>query len=377
MCLYLTKRIINFAEAGDILRFIPIIRSMIMNNKRPVASVSNKIDFLRFPLCIGVMMIHCSISGHTDSENLPGFTEAIVKLGSNSLPMLCVPMFFIISGYLGSFKTVDLHNYIDFLRKKCTTLVIPFIAWNIIAFLVRFLVQISPLGKFCSSPYVFDDIPALIVRIFIEPELIPLWFIRNLILFNIIFPVLLAALRKYTLISLLLSLIINDIWTPIGGIFYFCLGMAMGLKEGSGHFKINRKSAVTGFVLYLFAALLLALPGFSIPDNSLITIPVILIGCASVFALAPSERPRVDNSLLSPSGIFFLYAFHGIISPYIIKIVLLLLPLSIGGGIAAYTVCCLSVIGLSILSWYILSALFPKIMYFITGKRKISAAGPL
>lgn len=348
---------------------------MIKYKKWPATSVSNRIENIRFPLCVGVMLIHCNILGLGDSENLVGATEAIVTFGSSTLPMLCVPMFFMISGYISSFKTIDRHNYLEFMRKKFRSLIIPFLAWNLLTFILRFLIQISPLGNFCTAPYALDNPLMLLINIFVKPELFPLWFIRNLILLNIILPLLLTALRKSMWLTLLLTLIINDSFTPLGGIFYFCLGIAIGLNKHRLIFKINKTVAFSGVLLYLATAILLALPEHSFLDNGYIILPAILIGIVSIFALVPCGKPRSRNSLLSPSGIFFLYAFHGIIAPYVKKTVLILLHGHF--GLTTYLLTCLLVIGGSALSWYILSAAFPKCMSILTGERKTTNMEPL
>lgn len=348
---------------------------MIKNSKWSATSISNRIENIRFPLCIGVMLIHCNILGMEDSENVGGVIETIVTFGSKTLPMLCVPMFFMISGYISAFRKIDSHNYLEFMRKKFRSLILPFLAWNLLTFLLRLLIRISPLGNFCTTPYAFDNPLTLLINIFIRPELFPLWFIRNLILLNIILPLLQIALRKSMWLTLLFALIINDCVSPLGGIFYFSLGIAIGQNKSTQIFKINKTIAISGVLLYLTTAFLLALHPYSFLDNAIFIMPAILIGCLSVFALVSCGSPRSRNSLLSPPGIFFLYAFHGIIAPYVIKAVLILLRGHY--GIATYLLTCLLVIGGSMVSWYVLSALFPKCMNILTGDRKPKNIAPL
>ncbi len=302
------------------------------------------------------------------------FTKVLVAFWSGTLPMLCVPMFFIISGYLSSFNTI---RYTRFLQKKFKTLVIPYLAWNILTFGFRFLVKISPLGRFCSTMYNFDNPAELISHIFFGPELIPLWFLRNLILFFVLFPLILLVVKKTSWISLIIALIINELCDPLGGIFYFTLGVVVGLNVHNMNYRKNNKIFAYGGCLIYFAASILFALQPNISDKAYITMPVILIGCAGIFLLVPDTISHTVHNVSSPSMIFFMYAFHGIISPYIIKSVLLFIPLSGWSGIMAYMLCCFLVIGLTFMGWKILCALIPWVIYFLTGGRKLTNSSPL
>jgi surface polysaccharide O-acyltransferase-like enzyme len=57
--------------------------------------ISNTISNLNFPLMIGVVVSHCFIS---DSGN--AIMGGVSRLFSTILPISCVPIFFLISGYL-------------------------------------------------------------------------------------------------------------------------------------------------------------------------------------------------------------------------------------------------------------------------------------
>lgn len=106
---------------------------------------SQTIDLLRFPLIIAVVFIH--------NTGLPS-NYVIPVLGTDSfytclsiynkvffshvLAHIAVPIFFFISGYLFFIKTPILTKeiYIDKLKKRWNSLVIPYLLWNIFPILV-------------------------------------------------------------------------------------------------------------------------------------------------------------------------------------------------------------------------------------------------
>lgn len=63
--------------------------------------ISNVISLLRFPLIVGVVIIHSAIiTPIAASESGLNFVAFVMELCSYNAPSPCVPIFFIISGYL-------------------------------------------------------------------------------------------------------------------------------------------------------------------------------------------------------------------------------------------------------------------------------------
>jgi peptidoglycan/LPS O-acetylase OafA/YrhL len=104
-------------------------------------------DWLRFPLIVGVVFIHSfgqpfdfpavdfgQLSG-TDCYNL--FRVSISKV----LTHVCVPTFYLISGYLFfvGLEKWDNNIYIRKLKKRCKSLLAPFLIWNTIALVLPLL----------------------------------------------------------------------------------------------------------------------------------------------------------------------------------------------------------------------------------------------
>lgn len=105
-------------------------------------------DWLRFPLIVGVVFIHCYGSpfdyNALDFENLSSidifnlFRVCISKV----LTHICVPTFFYISGYLFfvGMEKWNYKKYIEKIKRRCHTLLIPFIIWNTISIFVSMVI---------------------------------------------------------------------------------------------------------------------------------------------------------------------------------------------------------------------------------------------
>ena len=62
---------------------------------------SDTITWLRFPLIVGVVFIHDNITLGQNSEIInPFWFDCVIRLFSDVFPRVCVPLFFIISGFL-------------------------------------------------------------------------------------------------------------------------------------------------------------------------------------------------------------------------------------------------------------------------------------
>lgn len=101
-------------------------------------------DWLRFPLIVGVVFIHCF--GKSFDYNAIDFTHLtgmncynLFRVSiSQVLAHVCVPTFFLISGYL-FFIGLEKWNwkiYLNKLIKRSKTLLVPFLIWNTICILL-------------------------------------------------------------------------------------------------------------------------------------------------------------------------------------------------------------------------------------------------
>lgn len=104
--------------------------------------LSKTINFLRFPLIVGVVFIHNDISSVTMQGikyefNNPEWYYYIIDFFSQVLSRISVPLFFFISGFLFFYHAnFNLSTYKNKLKSRIKTLLIPYLLWNLIGFLI-------------------------------------------------------------------------------------------------------------------------------------------------------------------------------------------------------------------------------------------------
>lgn len=101
-------------------------------------------DWLRFPLIVGVVFIHCYGKPFDydaiDFAHLTGmdFYNIFRVSISQVLTHVCVPTFYLISGYLFfiGLEKWNWKTYLNKIKKRSKTLLVPFLIWNTICILL-------------------------------------------------------------------------------------------------------------------------------------------------------------------------------------------------------------------------------------------------
>lgn len=172
-------------------------------------------DWLRYPLIIGVVFIHCfGKEFDYDSINLMDLTPIdfynLFRVSvSHVATHVCVPLFFIISGYL-FFTKLNTWNtivYLTKIKRRAKTLLVPFLIWNTIAVLISAFISFRQGGLigiqefFSDNGYwhlYWDSHVWNIDRtnwwgeqyMSTSPHLVPLWYLRDLMMVMIFSPLL-------------------------------------------------------------------------------------------------------------------------------------------------------------------------------------------
>ena len=192
--------------------------------------------FLRIPLTIGVVLIHSNLLvwverwyGH--ELDAPWWSLAFIK-SLNFLAYSTVnPMFFAISGYL-FFWNIDNLNLTVYKRKlhsRLFTLLIPYLLWNLIAYIYQLAKVFLGIGSAVEG---CGNILSLSVflKVFWQfgnegPADMPLWFVRDLILLVILTPLihwLLKGIKKWFYLAAILIACLMEFkgidWFPL---FFF------------------------------------------------------------------------------------------------------------------------------------------------------------
>lgn len=332
-----------------------------MQSEITYSQQSRILNALRFPLACMVVIIHCKIN--QDEWVLPqwrGFSgdelsAAIQILFSTILSGIAVPTFYLMSGYFFFYRMENFtwNVYLNKLKKRVHTLLIPYILWNFLCILyiimkkiAAYLVKGKPLSNITDF---FEDNGWLrmfwdcnvwsldrvnVLGYFIPPTgpiLVPLWFLRDLMVIVLITPVIYYVLRKFKLwaIVVLGLCYITGIWPYIHGFsvtaaFFFSLGAyfsinKLNMVEELRHF---RKCA---FVLYVpMVVLMMYLNGNHTTVGGYVYPLYIIIGVITIINIVTllEEKGKLTTSSKLSDTTFFIYAFHGLIALEIASMIL-------------------------------------------------------
>lgn len=317
--------------------------------------LSDTIKYLRFPMTVGIILIHSdlarvgiTIHGVQYGMNYPDWYLYFCVLFSETLSSICVPAFFVISGYLFFYK-VDYNGsvYAQKLKKRIKTLLVPYILWNMIALLFR-VVRMSPLFSSIFqnvnnvefhfslirlfNSFFYDDwtnglfvYPDIGVRLESPiPMNGPMWYVRDLMIIILLTPIVYYLIKKL------------KVW--------FLIGMAIVLYYGSYHIFPNMKS-LTILIDYFFffswgayysinklniveqmrrikyipilflILVVLCLITNSTEYNRYVHFPTILTGIVSSVALVSYllEKGRIHVNETLANSSFFIFALHSLI----------------------------------------------------------------
>lgn len=114
--------------------------------------LSDTISWLRFPLMVGIVYLHHNVTEGVQKHGMvlvdaaPSWLAAFIAFFSDALARVAIPLFFIISGFL-FFYYCDFNKstYIDKLKRRTSSLLLPYITWNVIATILA-LVALLPFG---------------------------------------------------------------------------------------------------------------------------------------------------------------------------------------------------------------------------------------
>ncbi len=307
--------------------------------------ISDIFRWLRFPLIVGVVFIHCfgtPIDVQTiDFTHLAGRdVYDLLRIAlSNVLPRVCVPLFFFMSGYL-FFTKLDTWNwgvYAGKLKKRARTVLAPYLLWITIAILYRCAVLLvkgdgwqSLVSFFSEYGYwhlywnCFELDPVRLSWTGMEvhsttPFHYALWYLRDLMVMMLLAPCFYWFFKHLKIWGLLL-LMVNYV-SNIAAFVPELLPTPLLFFGAGAYFKIYRIDAAHCFrpyriVMYI-ATLLLAV--LCVRYNSFLTYTgnlffpfFVVFGSISAFCIAAYvvENRRFNIMQKLSGASFFVYLAH-------------------------------------------------------------------
>lgn len=351
--------------------------------------LSIKITIISFLLLLGVVLAH-STNADYNQENTD-LSWYLQQLYLDKLSNIIVPTFFFISGFLFflSFRNKEIVNFGDFkdkIKKRIRTLLIPYLFWCALWFFFIYIIQFVPfLAKNSELPLHKMTIIEQVYNLYLEPINYPFWFIRELILYIIISPILYAIIKYGKWVSLIflfvMALFSSSVFSILNisllkylMLFFFLAGAYAAIN--SVELKLKVKPKFVYIMLFSWVLLEFILLYFEVKYvekswvTKLLTNLLIILGSISCWSLYDVLDDRYDFKYkkIYTYG-FFIYASHGIPIIFFKKFIISKMNF-VGIEFFLFYIFTFFFISILCLTGAVLSKKFmPKIYNFSTGNR--------
>ncbi len=297
-----------------------------MSSVKLDSELSERITMLRLPLIIGVVFVHSydTTIGRAAQLHYSGWVKFMCDYISEGVATVCVPLLFLISGYL-FYYGLDLsrRGFTSRIAKRGRSLLIPYVAWNILCLLLTLIAQsLAVTSKYVSgrsapiaSFSLFGYVNA-ILGVTTHPIAYQFWFVRDLFLLVVLSPVLYFLLTRAAspfFIGVALWWSASGVWTlPVlsrESILFFSLGGLLAIRR-INPLAIDRIGALS--LVYLPLSVMDALTkhqSFNNPVHKVAELcGIVCVFCATKYVLRWSTCRKWLITLSSTS--FFVFAAH-------------------------------------------------------------------
>lgn len=209
------------------------------------------------------------------------FTTFIEYFFSNGLLRFRIPLLFMISGYI--FAIQDNKPYWVMVKKRFTTLIIPFFIWSGIGLLITYLWQQHPITARAVQDSLMDQLgdnrpykeigwKGILYRWFVVPTSFQLWFIRSLFIYNVLYPVFKWAVIKVPLIWFCITFLL---WISVfnaylfegSGLFFFSVGIWLNKSSYPIDKKPDWFSSYLAWLFFIGLAIIRTFMAFELENN--------------------------------------------------------------------------------------------------------------
>ncbi|MBR5656997.1 MAG: acyltransferase [Prevotella sp.] len=302
-------------------------------------------EWLRFPLIVGVVFIHC-VNGPIDVESIDfshlsgtDWYDLIRIAFSNVLPRVCVPLFFFISGYLFCTRLSqwDWQVYAEKLKKRAKTILVPYLLWITIAIVCKCAILAAKggwpaVGSFFAEHgywhlywdcFQLDPVKLSWTGMEVHsstPFHYALWFLRDLMIMMLLTPCFHLLFKRLKIWGLLL-LVINYV-SNIGAFLPELLPTPLLFYGAGVYFQMNKLDVTQCFkryewpiyaITFVLFAICLRYNGFYTEMGNWYFPFFVIAGCMSVVCLSTRlinhNKPNSLFMRLSKYS-FFVYLAH-------------------------------------------------------------------
>lgn len=304
-------------------------------------NLSKSIDLLRFPLAIWVLFAHMGptmenvFSADFSFFSWHGIYNFLGFFLSKVIGVVTVPIFFMISGYLFfvNFKDWSWEGYKKKIISRFKTLILPYIAWNVLAFL---LIILNGLRKKAEvQDFISDNWLSFIWNSNVwdreqyswlpwetymtGPIDLPLWFLRDLIVVSILSPLILWFVKKTRIWSVVFLFVVYMLyfWASwnifnVASLFFFSIGAYFALNGLNFVFFARKYKiviialSVVSFAVYFYYFKV----GTDIVGISRNLFVFVAVFCVFLVASLLAEKKNIKPNKALMSTCFFIYAEH-------------------------------------------------------------------
>ena len=353
-------------------------------------SESDRMNILKMLLTVFVVIMHANVTSVSAPEgssmmNAIQWFRLFKYIAMEIIPRFAVQGFFLMSSILLYRKDF---LWKDNIRKKIKTILVPYVIMNGVWIAIYFVCQnIGPLKSlFSNEQYLIADY-GLIEWLGAfgigarEPFLIPLWFLRNLFIYNLLAVVIKKIIDRYpktvfgVITALYLFSYIDLIYVRNTELWFWCMGYYI-VKYNVSLSRLDKVKKIPVLLVYI---LLIAvrgafyLNGVSLSNIAHICVRALIMATGIVvwFSLfTRNTNGLLQSFLLKISAYSFgVYIFHQMTLGFTLKIALRLF----GGNIVVEMIVCLSMAALIIAYCIVLCMLLerfcPKVYTLLTGNR--------
>ncbi|HUC84080.1 MAG TPA: acyltransferase [Candidatus Acidoferrales bacterium] len=321
------------------------------------------LDLVRLIGMLLVMLRHSAVG--TDGES----TLAIFLL-HNFISAGAVPVFFLLSGYLGARKLDSAAlTFRDFAREKTRTYIVPYLFWNVLVLLLVLVAKMTPLaahfrggGTYFNVELTASSIVSALFGIGRNPIVFQFWFLRDLIVVSLVAWFLCRVGPRIPLLPWLFFFIPLPMASSLG---YYLLGYQL-----HGWFPPEKYPTCRASLLYAGCWFLMGICVFV--GSADIPVPLLPLGSAAfilmlaiVFSSAPLGRWL---AVLGPAT-FFIYATHEPLQTTLAKS-WQIANLPFYGSLFCFLVIPAIVFVVLVASYLALSRMCPRLMAIATGERE-------
>ncbi len=337
--------------------------------------IRDRIPFLKFVMMCFIIFYHCALNlyyayFHSAGDKLLNYA---IEFTASDFAALAMLVFFTISGFL-LFYNLTFSNYREKLKRRCSTLLLPYLLWQLIY---------TGKGLLQGSSWTLKDWLAKVFLFQVWPPLGAFWYVYILFLLAVLSPLFLLLFRNkwagwlsvIGALAVMYWLEANWLSIPFRGSLGYLMNVAMyfpGYIIGAFYGSLFQKKEEKNGILWYAVAILLAaivIDGFFhgfLRKTILSVLPIVLL------FLLPVRPWMVDRKIFRIS--FLMYATHqSIISLLLERIRSLLAAVSpytwvvnLGGRV----LCILAIIAVNALLYSLLKKLSPRLLSALTGARE-------